>query len=118
MKKITSLLLCMVLLLAMLPVGVSAEGSCMEAGVTVVGDGSVTVVVSAKQAAANARLTVDFDSDYLTYVGYDIFQQQIPADKTWSDGSVNGSYVIDFDIAENKAILQDFVYGKAEKTEE
>jgi anionic cell wall polymer biosynthesis LytR-Cps2A-Psr (LCP) family protein len=54
----------------------------------------------------------------LTYVGYDIFQQQIPADKTWSDGSVNGSYVIDFDIAGNKAILQDFVYGKAEKTEE
>lgn len=54
----------------------------------------------------------------LSYVGYDIFQQQIPADKTWSDGSVNGSYVIDFDIAGNKAILQDFVYGKAEKTEE
>lgn len=54
----------------------------------------------------------------LTYMGYEMHQQQIPADKTWSDGSVNGSYVIDFDIGENKTLLQDFVYGKAEKTEE
>ena len=69
MKKITSLLLCMVLLLAMLPVGVSAEGSCMEAAVTVSDEGFVTVVVTGRQPAANARLTVEFDSDYLTYVG-------------------------------------------------
>ena len=72
MKKITSLLLCMVLVLSMFCVNVAAaESTCMEAGVTVVDDGSVTVVVSAKQAAANARLVVDFDSDYLTYVGYE-----------------------------------------------
>ncbi len=69
MKKLTSLLLCMVLLLAMLPVGAAAEPACMEAGVTVVDDGTVTVTVTARQAAANARLTVDFDTDYLTYVG-------------------------------------------------
>ena len=69
MKKLTSLLLCMVLLLAMLPVGAAAEPACMEAGVTVVDDGTVTVTVTAKQTAANARLTVTFDSDYLTYVG-------------------------------------------------
>ena len=48
----------------------------------------------------------------LTYVNYEVLQQQIPADKTWRDGNVNGSYVIDFDIAENKAILQEFIYGK------
>lgn len=54
----------------------------------------------------------------LSYVSYETFQQQIPADKTWKDGNVNGSYVIDFDIAENKTILQSFVYGKAEKAEE
>ena len=71
MKKITSLLLCMVLLLAMLPVGVSAEGSCMEAAVTVSDEGFVTVMVTGRQPAANARLTVEFDSDYLTYVGYE-----------------------------------------------
>ena len=69
MKKLTSLLLCMVLLLVMLPVSAAAEPACMEAGVTVVDDGTVTVTVTARQAAANARLTVDFDADYLTYVG-------------------------------------------------
>ena len=69
MKKLTSLLLCMVLLLAMLPVGAAAEPACMEAGVMVSDDGTVTVTVTARQAAANARLTVDFDTDYLTYVG-------------------------------------------------
>ena len=69
MKKITSLLLCMVLVLSMFAVNAAAESACMEAGVTVVDDGTVTVTVTAKQAAANARLTVDFDSDYLTYVG-------------------------------------------------
>ncbi len=69
MKKITSLLLCMVLVLSMFAVNAAAESACMEAGVTVVDDGTVTVTVTAKQAAANARLTVDFDADYLTYVG-------------------------------------------------
>ena len=63
MKKITSLLLCMVLLLAMLPVGVSAEGACMEAAGMVSDDGTVTVTVTGRQPAANARLTVEFDSD-------------------------------------------------------
>ena len=72
MKKITSLLLCMVLVLSMFCVNAAAaEGTCMEAGVAVSDDGTVTVVVTAKQAAANARLVVDFDSDYLTYVGYE-----------------------------------------------
>ena len=70
MKKLTSVLLCMVLVLSMLCVNVAAaETACMEAGVTVSEDGTVTVAVRAKQPAANARLTVDFDSDYLTYVG-------------------------------------------------
>ena len=85
MKKITSLLLCMVLLLAMLPVGVSAEGSCMEAAVTVSDEGFVTVVVTGRQPAANARLTVEFDSDYLTYVGcetpFDVHSVRAEAEK-------------------------------------
>lgn len=71
MKKIASLLLCMVLLLSLFCVNASAaENACIGAGVTVA-DGTVTVVVSARQAAANARLVVDFDSDYLRYVGYE-----------------------------------------------
>ena len=70
MKKLTSVLLCMVLVLSMFCVNAAAaETACMEAGVTVSEDGTVTVAVRAKQPAANARLTVDFDSDYLTYVG-------------------------------------------------
>lgn len=69
MKKITSLLLCMVLVLSMFCVNAAAETTCMEAGVTVVDDGAVTVVVTAKQTAANARLVVDFDPAYLRYVG-------------------------------------------------
>lgn len=70
MKKLTSVLLCMVLVLSMFCATAAAtEPACMEAGVTVSGNGIVTVVVSARQTAANARLTVDFDSDYLTYSG-------------------------------------------------
>lgn len=72
MKKLTSVLLCMVLVLSMFCVNAAAmEPKCMEAGVTVLENGTVTVVVSAQQTAANASLTVDFDSDYLTYVGYE-----------------------------------------------
>ena len=72
MKKLASLLLCMVLVLSMFCTNAAAaEATCIEAGVTVVDDGTVTVVVTAKQTAANARLNVTFDSDYLTYVGYE-----------------------------------------------
>ena len=70
MKKLTSLLLCMVLVLSMLCVNAAAaENACIEAGAVVADDGTVTVVVTALQSAANARLTVAFDADYLTYVG-------------------------------------------------
>ena len=70
MKKIASLLLCMVLLLSVCCANASAaENACIGAGVTVAEDGTVTVAVSAKAAAANARLTVGFDADRLTYTG-------------------------------------------------
>lgn len=69
MKKFTSVLLCLVLVLSVFCVNVQAAQSCIEASGTVAGDGTVTVTVSAKQAAANARLTVTFDSEQLTYVG-------------------------------------------------
>ena len=70
MKKIASLLLCMVLLLGVFCVNASAaENTCIAAGVTVAEDGTVTVAVSAEAAAANAHLTVAFDADRLTYTG-------------------------------------------------
>ena len=72
MKKFTSLLLCMVLVLSMFCVNAAAaENTRIEARATVVDDGTVTVVVTAKEPTANARLTVGFDSDYLTYTGYE-----------------------------------------------
>lgn len=70
MKKLTSLLLCMVLVLSMFTLNAEAAGNaCIEAGVTASGDGTVTVAVTALQAAANARLTLRFDPDRLSYVG-------------------------------------------------
>ncbi|MBE6950434.1 MAG: S-layer homology domain-containing protein [Ruminococcaceae bacterium] len=72
MKRFTSLLLCMVLVLSLFCVNAAAaETTCIEARATVVDDGTVTVVVTAKEPTANARLTVGFDSDYLTYTGYE-----------------------------------------------
>ena len=68
MKKIVSLLLCLVLALSALGLTAAADGTCMEAGVTVAGDGTVTVAVTARKPAANAHLTVDFDPGYLTFV--------------------------------------------------
>ena len=69
MKKITSLLLCLVLVLSAFTLTAAAEGTCMEAGVMAAEDGTVTVVVTAQKPAANAHLTVEFDPGYLTYVG-------------------------------------------------
>ena len=70
MKKLTSLLLCMVLVLSLFCVNAAAAGiACMEAGVTVSDEGTVTVVVTGKLPAANARLTVDFDAERLSYTG-------------------------------------------------
>lgn len=72
MKKFTSLLLCMVLLLSMVTMNAAAaDNTCIEAGITAAGDGTVTVTVTALRPVANARLSVTFDSDYLTYAGCD-----------------------------------------------
>lgn len=71
MKKLTSLLLCMVLVLSLFCVNAAAAQSGIEARAAVADDGTVTVTVTTRQTAANARLDVVFDSDYLTYTGYE-----------------------------------------------
>ena len=72
MKKIASLILCMVLVLSLFGVNAAAaETTCMDAAVTVSDNGIVTVVVSARQTAANARLVMEFDPAYLTFDGYE-----------------------------------------------
>ena len=64
MKKITSLLLCLMLVLSMaLPAAAFSTGVTMHSGV-------VTLTLGA-DAAANARMTVEFDPNYLTYLDYE-----------------------------------------------
>ena len=69
MKKITSLLLCLMLVLSVAAVPAAAEQGSFGANVAME-NGIVTVTVSAA-AVANARLHVDFDPAYLTYESYE-----------------------------------------------
>ncbi len=48
----------------------------------------------------------------LRFIYYDIEQQQIPAEGTWSDVRVSGQLVLKMDIDENKEILRSFLYDK------
>lgn len=52
----------------------------------------------------------------LSYIHYDIEQQQIPASETWEYGSKNGMDVILIDVEENKNILYDFIYAPDTET--
>ena len=65
MKKITSLLLCLMLVLSMavVPAAAFSTGVTMQNGI-------VTLTLGA-DAAANARMTVEFDPNYLTYLDYE-----------------------------------------------
>ncbi len=69
MKKCTSALLCLVLVLMLAVPGLAADTAHMEAA-ALVDSATVTVVVTAKQSTANARLTIGFDADYLCYQAF------------------------------------------------
>ena len=47
----------------------------------------------------------------ISYINYDIEQQQIPADNTWEYGTKQGMSVILIDVEKNKNILYDFIYA-------
>lgn len=51
----------------------------------------------------------------LRYIHYDIEQQQIPAEGTWSDARINGELVLKMDIEENAQLLKSFLYDKESK---
>ncbi len=51
----------------------------------------------------------------LRYIHYDIEQQQIPAEDTWSDARISGQLVLKMDIDKNKEILKSFLYDKDSK---
>lgn len=48
----------------------------------------------------------------LRYIHYDIRQQQIPAENTWTDARISGQLVLKMDIEKNKEILKSFLYDK------
>lgn len=48
------------------------------------------------------------------YIFYDLAQQPIPADGTWKSGRRRGQSVLLIDLEENKKILSEFVFEKAE----
>lgn len=70
MKKLTSLLLCMVLVLSLCSVTAFAAGDTyLEAACTVdPSAGTVELVLKAAQPLTNATIHVAYDSDYLTYL--------------------------------------------------
>ncbi len=51
----------------------------------------------------------------LRYIHYDIEQQQIPAEDTWTDARISGQLVLKMDIEKNKEILKSFLYDKEKK---
>lgn len=51
----------------------------------------------------------------LSFLRYDIVQQQIPASGTWWDENIDGSDVIALDLDENREILKNFILEKYEE---
>lgn len=51
----------------------------------------------------------------LRYIHYDIKQQQIPAEGTWTDARISGQLVLKMDMEENREILKSFLYDKDTK---
>ena len=51
----------------------------------------------------------------LRYIYYDIEQQQIPAEDTWTNARISGQLVLKMDIEKNKEILKSFLYDKDKK---
>ncbi len=48
----------------------------------------------------------------LRYIHFDIEQQQIPAEGTWSDARINGQAVLKMNFDENREILRSYLYDK------
>lgn len=52
----------------------------------------------------------------VSYMHYEVEQQQIPADDTWEYGTKKGMSVILIDVEKNKNILYDFIYAPDTET--
>lgn len=76
-----------------------------------------TLVDIVKQVLPNISTNIDRNElmklgvgALLKYMRYDIVQQQIPAEGTWSDAMVYGQAVLKLNFTENKKILKEFIY--------
>lgn len=52
----------------------------------------------------------------VSYIRYDVEQMRIPADGTWKSKTIKGQAALSLDMEENKRLLHDFLYKKAEET--
>lgn len=52
----------------------------------------------------------------LSFIRYDIVQQQIPAEGTWKYDDIDGASVIVLNLEQNKAVLKDFIYNKYDES--
>ncbi len=76
-----------------------------------------TLVDIVKQILPNISTNIDrnnllvLGAGALLYMHYDILQQQVPAEGTWSNARINGQDVLKMDFEENKEIIKEFIYG-------
>ncbi len=75
-----------------------------------------TLVDIVKQILPNISTNIDrnnllgLGAGALIYMHYDILQQQVPAEGTWSNARINGQDVLKMNFEENKSIIKEFIY--------
>ena len=75
-----------------------------------------TLVEIVKQVLPNISTNIDrnnllsLGAGALLYMHYDILQQQVPADGTWSNARINGQDVLKLNFEQNKSIIKEFIY--------
>ncbi len=76
----------------------------------------LTLVEIVKEVLPNISTNIDrnhlltLGAGALVYMRYDILQQQIPAEGTWSNARINGQDVLKMDFEKNKTIIKEFIY--------
>lgn len=77
----------------------------------------LTLIEIVKEILPNISTNIDRNAllklgiGALAYMHYDILQQQVPADGTWSNAMINGQAVLKMDFDKNKSIIKEFIYG-------
>lgn len=91
MKKITSVLLCVVMLMSVLCTGALAAGTTDSLRATAIGEnGVITIKITAAEATTNGKFTVEYDRTCLSFDGYKVAGMLTHVSE--STGSVTFSY--------------------------